>query len=104
MDGTDRRTAVSMPAADGLFGQSRRVGEYRGAAEPLELFASAGRQQGAWIADGCAGVAGDGLFERCEGGAGSRRAAFPGWRDWTGDGRNASEGTGKSASVAGEAG
>ena len=44
MDGAHRRAALSMPATDRLFGQGRRLGEYRRAAQPAELFAGAHRQ------------------------------------------------------------
>src|SRR2546426_3146061 len=41
------RSALSVPAAHGLFGQGRGVGQHRCAPEPAELFSGSGGQQGA---------------------------------------------------------
>ena len=47
VDRAHRRAALSMPAAHRVFGQSRRLGEYRRVAQPAELFARAYEQSAA---------------------------------------------------------
>ena len=53
LGGAHRRTALSVPAANGLRGQGGRLGEYGRAAQPAEFFAGAGGQQDARVAHGC---------------------------------------------------
>ena len=50
MGRTNRRAALSVPAAHRLFGQSGYVGEYRRVAQSIELFARAHREQGSRLA------------------------------------------------------
>src|SRR5216684_3631626 len=104
VDGAHRGAAVSVPAAYGLRGQIGCLGEYRGTAEPIELFAGAGGKQSAGLAKRCGSAAGSGGGWRCEGGAESRGAGF----SWRADGGyysgDAAETARQSAGAAGETG
>ena len=77
MDRPHRRAPLSMSASHRLLRQSRRLGQYRRAAQSAELFAGAGREQGSRLAQRYALAAGHGLIGGRQGRAGSRRPAFP---------------------------
>src|SRR6266446_281810 len=104
VDGAHRGAAVSVPAAYGLRGQVRRLGEYRSTAEPIELFACAGGKQSAGLAQRCGFAAGSGGGWRCEGGAESRGAGFSRRADGADYGGDAAETARQSAGAAGETG
>src|SRR6266481_6004560 len=99
-----RGTAVSMPAADGLFGQRGSLGEYRSASQSVKFFAGAGGKQNARIANGCGSAARTGCWRRSEGSAAARGENFPGRAGGADDSGNTGEATRQPAGDAGEAG
>src|SRR5579862_6521020 len=98
------RAIVSVPAADGIFGQGVDVGEYGRAAQPAEFRVGIRERPYGGSECGFGGYVRRGRVERSGDGAEARDRPFPGWAGGADDDADARGAIERSPDFAGAAG